>query len=103
MVNGIELSNILTCHSSQIPRHNEFHIAFRPGMYIDPVGILYYKIEFQKLGLFFMPYKGTYCDHGRVLMVNYLFDNQSHQIRLHNQEHCHTDAIAQCMPRRCGI
>ena len=55
MVNGIELSNILTCHSSQIPRHNEFHIAFRPGMYIDPVGILYYKIEFQKLGLFFMP------------------------------------------------
>ena len=55
MVNGIELSNILTCHSSQIPRHNEFHIAFRPGMYIDPVGILYYKIEVQKLGLFFMP------------------------------------------------
>ena len=54
-VNGIELNNILTCHGSQIPRHNEFHIAFRPGMYIDPVGILYYKIEFQKLGLFFMP------------------------------------------------
>ena len=54
-VNGIELNDILTCHSSQIPRHNEFHIAFRPGMYIDPVGILYYKIEFQKLGLFFIP------------------------------------------------
>ena len=52
----IELNNILTCHSSQIPRHNEFHIAFRPGMYIDPVGILYYKIEFQKLVLFFMPF-----------------------------------------------
>ena len=67
MVNSIELSNILTCHSSQIPRHNEFHIAFRPGMYIDPVGILYYKIEFQKLGLFFMPlFKGISCDHGRV-------------------------------------
>ena len=56
MVNSIELSNILTCHSSQIPRHNEFHIAFRPGMYIDPVGILYYKIEFQKLGLFSIPF-----------------------------------------------
>ena len=53
-VDGIEPNNILTCHCSQIPRHNEFHIAFRPGMYIDPVGILYYKIEFQKLGLFFM-------------------------------------------------
>ena len=53
-VNVIEPNNILTCHNSQIPRHNEFHIAFHPGMYIDPVGILYYKIEFQKLGLFFM-------------------------------------------------
>ena len=39
----IELGNILTCHSSRIPRRNELHIAFRPGMYIDPVGILYYK------------------------------------------------------------